>query len=209
MTCESSGDPVSVDVIVTRIERQGVRYVFVGERHDARAPKRLAVELVNRLVGRGHDAALYVEGFRTDCDPGEPSCRSLASRFNGPAFAELLAHSRAPVRPLDPPARHQRVARMAATLSSGTETVLVVLVGNAHVLYAGQPDAELSIFGGGMRYPDPGDLAESFPRNHSLTLAYESAHGSVGQFAVRPDGCKADYLLAELEGDLISHRAGR
>lgn len=190
-SCLPSGSTVTVEEMVRRLEQGGIKYVFIGESHASVPPKRLAVELTNRLVERGHDVGLYVEGFRTDCASADDTCRSLARLFNEGAFSTLLAESRAPVRPLDPPERDRRAARMAATIAGGTEAIRVVLVGSTHVIHAQDPNAELWIFGGGMRYPDPGDLVEAFPSGDSVTIVLEDGDAQ----ALRADGCKADYAL--------------
>jgi len=194
-SCLPSGSTVTVEQVVRHLEDDGIRYVFVGENHGSGPAKRFAVELVNRLVDRGHDVGLYVEGFRTDCDPPDDSCRTLARLFNASAFSKLLGESRAPVRPLDPPERDQRAVRMAATIAGGAESIRVVLVGKTHVAHAEDPEAELWIYGGGLRYPNPGDLVEAFPRAESVTVVLEPVDAVDGTYALRADGCKADYAL--------------
>ncbi|MGH9464862.1 MAG: hypothetical protein ACRD0X_04405 [Thermoanaerobaculia bacterium] len=194
--CLSLDATVSVEDIVARIESEELSYVFVGERHASGPVKRFAVELTNALVDRGHDVGLYVEGFRAGCMPHDAACRSLAGKFNARAFVALLREVRAPVHGIDPPEHDGRVPRMAATIAAGPEAVRVVLVGRAHVVDAGNPDAQLWVYGGGMRYPDPGDLVEAFPRERSLTLTLEPERGDSRPYALRADGCRADYTLA-------------
>lgn len=196
VACASGAATVSVDEIVARIEGEQLRYVFVGERHGVGPAKRFVVDLVNRLVERGHDAALYVEGFRAGCDPRDAACGSLAWLFDdGEAFLTLLDRSLAPVHPLDPAERDRRAERMATTIAEGREAVRVVLVGNSHVLYAGDPKAEHWVYGGAVRYPDPGDVVEGFSRTDYLTLVLDAADGLEQPYLVREDGCRADYLL--------------
>jgi hypothetical protein len=194
-TCQPTGARASLDQVVARIEAEGIRYVFVGEHHAVGPAKRFAVDTANALTRRGHDVGLYVEGFRTDCDPSRTDCHSLAGLFNREAFGRLLVESLAPVHPIDPPGREARVARMAASIADGTEAIRVVLVGRSHVVHAGNPDAELWVYGGGARYPDPGDLAEFFPRDESLTVSLEVADEQAAPYTLRFDGCDADYAL--------------
>lgn len=195
LPCRSSGSLVTIEEIVNRIERDEVTYVFIGEGHGAVAPKRLAVDLANALVDRGYDVGLYVEGFTTTCSMEEASCHRLAGQFNLEAFSALLSESRAPVRPLDPPERDRRASRMALTIAQGRESIRVALVGNSHVVHAEDPEAELLIFGGGMKYADPGDLVEAFARSDYVTLAFEASDATRESYALRRDGCKADYEL--------------
>ncbi len=194
--CLVEGAVASVPEIVERLERERTRYVFIGEQHGAAAGKRFAVDLANALVDRGHDVGLYVEGFRTDCAPRDAECRSLARLFNAQAFLRLLDESRAPVHPLDPPEKDRRAARMAERIAGGGEAIRIVLVGNSHVRHAGDPAAELPAFGGGMKYPDPGDLVEAFPRAESLTIALSPAPPAAEEYSVRSGGCDADYSLS-------------
>lgn len=201
LPCSSSGSRATIDEIVGRVESDGVKYIFIGERHGIGPPKRFAVDLVNALVDRGYDVGLYVEGFRTDCLPGDVSCHRLARIFNLEAFSTLLSESRAPVRPLDPPERDRRAARMALTIAQGNESIRVALVGNSHVVHAENPEAELWVFGGGMKYADPGDLVEAFARTDYVTLAFEASDAALEGYVLRQDGCKADYeLLAPVTG---------
>ncbi len=197
--CASSGTVATVGAVVRRIEDEEIRYVFVGERHGIGPVKRFTADLANELVARGHDVGLYVEGFRAGCDPGDESCRDLARLFNGEAFSRLLRESRAPVHPLDPAERDRRTLRMAATIAGGPESLRIVLVGRSHVVSAWDPDAELWVYGGGVRYPDPGDLVEAFPRAQALTMAFEpgSEPGAdeIDPYRLQVDGCEADYRL--------------
>lgn len=197
--CVPRDTPASVDQIVRRIEEEAIRYVFVGERHEVGPVKRFAAELANALVDRGHDVGLYVEGFRVGCETGHAACSRLARLFNPEAFSALLRESRALVHPLDPVDNDRRAERMAATIASGQETIRVVLVGRSHVVSAWDPDVELRIYGGGKRYPDPGDLAEAFPRHESLTMTLEDGDER-GDYTLRADGCAADYRLAAGDG---------
>ncbi len=182
--------------LVARIEEEDLRYVFVGERHGSAPAKRFAGALTNTLLDRGNDVGLYVEGFRTDCDPHDEACPSIARKFNTEAFLALLDEVRAPVHALGPPEKDRRTDRMAATIGGGRERVRVVLVGRSHVVDAGNPDAEHWVYGGGMRYPDPGDLVEAFPREESITLTLGPAVDGGVRFALRADGCLSDYTLA-------------
>jgi len=195
LTCAAPGTPVSLEELVGQIESQALKYVFIGERHQNGPAKRFAVDLVNRLVELGYDAGLYVEGFREGCAPRDASCGGLAWLFNREAFAALLDDSLAPVHPLDPREKDGRAQRMASRLGAGREAIRVVLVGNSHVLFAGDAEAEHRVYGGAMRYPDPGDLVEAFPRNESLTLVLDLAEGAEVPYSVRTDGCRADYAL--------------
>ncbi len=192
-TCQSSGPVTSVRELAERVQREGVRFVFIGEEHGAWAPKRFAVELLDRLTASGLDAGLYVEGFRTDCRPFTGGCRDLARLFNPQAFGYLLSEVGVKVHPIGPPGRDRRVERMATAIAEGHETVRVVLVGRTHVVHAGDPHAVHWVFGGGMSYPDPGDLAEAFPREASLTVVLDD---DADVWELRGDGCRADYLLA-------------
>ena len=194
-SCLSADAEATMDAIVERVEAERLEYVFVGERHDVGPVKRFAVDLVNRLVERGHDVGFYVEGFRTDCAPRDPACRGIAQLFNADAFASLLERSLAPVRPLDPPVNDRRPERMATTIAGAREAVRVVLVGNSHVVHAGDPEAELWVYGGGMRYPNPGDLVEAFRNDRTLTVALEPGELADAAYALRADGCRADYRL--------------
>lgn len=195
LPCGSSGPRATIDEIVSRVASEKVKYVFIGERHGVGPPKRFAVDLVNALVDRGHDVGLYVEGFRTDCALADTSCHRLAGVFNLEAFTTLLGRSRAPVRPLDPPERDSRAARMARTIAEGSESIRVALVGNSHVVHAENPDAELWVYGGGMKYSDPGDLVEAFARADYVTLAFEASESALESYDLRQSGCKADYEL--------------
>lgn len=185
----------SLDEVLARIERERPRYVLIGERHAVGPVKRFAVDLVNGLVDLGLDVGLYVEGFSTSCPPRAVACSRLAPLFNAEAFLALLDQSRALVHPLDPPERHGRAARMAESIAWGSEEIRVVLVGNSHVRRAGDPAAELPIFGGGMLYPDPGDLAEAFPRQEVLTFRLETDDDDLGPYSLLADGCEADYAI--------------
>ncbi len=194
--CVSAGSVASLEEIVERLVVEGRRYVFVGERHGVGPAKRFAVDLANALVERGHDVGLYVEGFRTDCPPRDRACRHLARDFNAEAFERLLAESKAPVHAIDPPERRRRAARMAEAVAAGGEAIRIVLLGRSHVVFAGDPEAELWVYGGGLRYPDPGDVVEAFPPEQVLTLALETDGAVVEPYSVRVDGCLADYSLA-------------
>jgi hypothetical protein len=193
--CPPVGTEVSVREVAARVEREGRRYVFVGERHAVGPVKRFAVDLAHELADRGHDVGLYVEGFRTDCPPSDAGCDSLARLFNAEAFARLLDEAQVPVHPIDPPEVDRRAGRMASAIAAGSETIRVVLVGNSHVTHAGDPDAELFVYGGALRYPDPGDLAEAFPREESLILALDTAEDAVAPYSLHAGGCGADYTL--------------
>lgn len=192
----------SLDDVLTRVERDHLHYLLIGERHAVGPVKKFAVDLVNGLVARGLDVGLYVEGFSTRCPPRALECSRLAPLFNAEAFHALLDESRAIVHPLDPPGRADRAERMAQEIEWGSEEVRVVLVGNSHVRFAGRPGARLPIFGGGMAYPDPGDLAEAFPLRETLTFrletsvdALDSSAESVDAYALLADGCDADYTI--------------
>ncbi len=194
--CVRAGAEVSVPQVAARVEREGVRFLFVGERHAVGPVKRFAVDLAHELAARGHDVGLYVEGFRTDCPLADAACDSLARLFNAEAFDRLLAESRVPVHPIDPPEQDRRAARMAEAIAAGPETIRIVLAGNSHVAHAGDPLAELWVYGGALRYPDPGDLAEAFPREQSLIVALDAADQAVTPpYALRTGGCGADYTL--------------
>ncbi|MEZ5330843.1 MAG: hypothetical protein R2991_02050 [Thermoanaerobaculia bacterium] len=160
--------------MLTRVERDRPHYLFIGERHAVGPVKKFTVDLVNGLVDRGLDVGLYVEGLSTRCPPRALECSRLAPLFNAEAFRSLLDESRAVVHPLDPPGSADRAASMAAEIEWGSEDVRVVLVGNTHVRFAGRPDATLPIFGGGLLYPDPGDLAEGLPLRDTLTFVLET-----------------------------------
>ncbi len=120
----------------------------------------------------------------------------LGGLFNESAFLTLTGESRAPVHAMDPVEKDRRASRMAAVLSQGVESIRVVLVGQAHVLHAEDGDAELWVYGGSVKYPDPGDLAEAFPRREYLTVGLETADVRGEPYLVRQDGCDADYVLA-------------
>jgi hypothetical protein len=192
------GTGTSLDEVLARIERDRPRYLFIGERHAVGPVKRFAVDLVNGLVELGFDVGLYVEGFRTDCPPRDVECRTIARAFNEEAFLTLLESSRASVHPLAPPHRSGRAAQMAATVAAGTETIRVVLVGNTHVRYAGLPKPEVPIFGGGMLYPHPGDLADAFPRQESLTFRLETTSDELEPYSLLAGDCEADYAVRTL-----------
>lgn len=194
-SCPPPGATVSLDDVVDRLEQSGVRYAFVGEQHGVGPVKRFAVDLANALVDRGEDVGLYVEGFRVDCDPRDEACWSLSQAFNRQAFLALLDNSRAPVHPLDPAQGENRVASMAATIAAGAESIKIVLVGTSHVIFAGDPDAVHPVFGGGMLYPDPGDVAEAFPRADTLIFTLDCQGDAVSPYVLRPDGCRADYVV--------------
>lgn len=181
--------------VAERVEREGRRYLFVGERHVVGPVKRFAVDLAHELADLGHDVGLYVEGFRTDCPPSDASCDSLARLFNAEAFRRLLEDSRVPVHPIDPPGDDDRAARMASAIGAGQEAVRVVLVGKSHVTHAGDPGAEIWVYGGGMRYSDPGDVAEAFPREESLVFVLDTAEAAAVPYSLRAGGCGADYTL--------------
>jgi hypothetical protein len=193
-TCLPTGTSSSVDQIVARVGAEQRRYIFVGEIHRVGPVKKFVVDLTNELVDRGYDVGLYVEGFRTDC-PLREDCTSLARIFNREAFQTLLDQSRAPVHAIDPPQSTGRVASMAARIAGGTESIRVVLAGRTHVLHAEDGGADLRVYGGGLRYPDPGDLAEAFERRKYLTVVLETVDGATAEYSVREDGCGADYLL--------------
>ena len=194
--CLSSDRAASIDEIVERVRSETLKYVFVGEQHAVGPVKRFVVDLANALADAGEDVGLYVEGFRADCQVGDRACASLARTFNEPAFLTLLAESRAVVHAIDPVENDRRAARMAASISAGSESIRVVLVGSAHVLFAGDDDAELWIFGGGLRYPDPGDLVEAFPRREALTVGLKTVGVGAAPYRLIRDGCAVDYLLA-------------
>ena len=200
-TCTPSNQTLSFEELVARVETEGRRYVFVGERHGIGPVKRFVVELANALDARGHQAALYVEGFRTDCPPSDESCWTLARWFNPDAFGTLLEEARVPVHALDPPERDARALRMAATIASGSEPIRIVLVGGSHVRFAGDPRAEVRVFGGAVGFPDPGDVVEAFPRARSLTIGLETApppaHATGS--GLRVDGCEYDLVLSTPE----------
>lgn len=195
-SCPSSQEPVSLDEVVARVERDGVRYAFVGEQHGIGPVKRFAVDLANALVDRGQDVGLYVEGFRTDCPPRDETCRSISHAFNRAAFLALLDNSRATVHPLDPPPTGERAASMAAIVAAGPEAIKIVLVGRSHVVYAGDPEAVHPVFGGAVLYPDPGDIAEAFPRGRTLTFDLEGGVDAGVPYRLRSDGCAGDYIVS-------------
>jgi hypothetical protein len=194
-SCLSSRRAASVDDIVDRVHAEHLKYVFVGERHGVGPVKRFAVDLANALAQAGNDVGLYVEGFRTNCRPEDRACPSLARWFNEPAFLTLAGESRAAVHAIDPAETDRRAARMAETVSRGVESVRVVLVGLAHVLHAGDDEAELWVYGGSVRYPDPGDLVEIFPRGESLTIGLETTYAGAAPYVLERDGCAVDYVL--------------
>jgi hypothetical protein len=194
--CLGPDRAATVAEVVERVHAQHLKYLFVGEQHGAGPVKRFAVDLVNALVDAGDDVGLYVEGFSTACRPADRRCDDLARLFNAPAFSTLLSESKAIVHPIDPIERDHRARRMAATIKSGTEAIRVVLVGRVHVLYADDAAAELRVYGGGMRYPDPGDLVEAFPRRQILTVGLETANVANAPYRLLEDGCASDYVLA-------------
>jgi hypothetical protein len=116
--CNGSASPTSIDEVVARVGRDGVRFLFVGERHGVGPAKRFAVDLANALAELEVDVGLYVEGFRTDCAPRDTSCPSIARLFNDEAFFRLLDEARVPVHPIDPPAEPRRAAG-AGTAGAG------------------------------------------------------------------------------------------
>jgi len=193
----TSSQPIGIDQIVQRVASEHLAYLFVGELHSDGPVKRFAVDLTNALVDHGYDVGLYVEGFRTDCSPTDPSCHSLARIFDDGAYLELLKDSRAPVHPIDPPQSRDRAALMAKTIADGPESIRVVLIGNSHVLYAGQPEARLWVFGGGMLYLNPGDVVEAFPRLRSLTFGLQEVTEVSGgvPYSLRAGRCGTDYTL--------------
>jgi hypothetical protein len=196
--CVPARGASTLDEIVLRVHERGVRYVFIGERHSSAAVKLFAVDLANALDDLGHDVGLYVEGFRVGCEPGDGSCRSLARLFNLEAFVGLLEAARVPVHAIDPAEVDRRAERMAAAIARGTEAIRVVLIGRSHVIHAGDPAAELWVYGGGVRYADPGDVVEAFPRDRTLTVTLETAESparGAGSYALAADGCRADYAL--------------
>jgi len=198
--CAPSNEAVSLEELVARVEGDGLRYVFVGERHGSGPVKRFAVELANALDDRGRDSALYIEGFRTNCAPSDAACWSLARWFNPDAFGTLLEEARVPVRPLDPPERDARGLRMAETIAAGSESVRVVLVGRSHVRFAGKDQAEVRVFGGAVRFSNPGDVVEAFPRSESLTIGLvtsQTRDDSESRLLV--DGCEFDLVLSTAE----------
>jgi hypothetical protein len=85
---------------------------------------------------------------------------------------------------------------MAARIAGGSESIRIVLVGKSHVVHAEDPGAEVWVFGGAIRYADPGDLAEAFPRDEYLTLDLEVSEDVPGPYSLLQDGCAADYVLA-------------
>jgi hypothetical protein len=197
--CEPGNEPIALPELVSRIEAADVRYLFVGERHGVGPVKRFVVDLVNALVERGHEVGLYVEGFRTDCGAAaDATCWNLARWYNPLAFDTLLAESRATVHAIDPPERSSRGARMAEAIAAGPEALRVVLIGESHVRHAGDSEAELRVFGGALRFPDPGDVAEAFPRSEVLTIGLET-DGAAAPHRVRSDGCGVDYVVTTVE----------
>lgn len=197
--CVSPGRDSSLEEIVQRVHDQRVRYVFVGERHGVGPVKRFAVDLANALLDSGLDVGLYVEGFRTNCPPQDESCWSLARAFNMLAFRTMLDESRATVHPIDPPDGNERAATMAAAIAEGTEEVRVVLVGRSHVLHAGDGEAELWVYGGGLKFPDPGDVVEVFPPQEVLTLGLKTSRAVAAPYALRESGCAVDYVVTTLD----------
>lgn len=197
--CISPGRDSSLEEIVQRVHDQRVRYVFVGERHGVGPVKRFAVDLANALLDSGLDVGLYVEGFRTNCPPQDETCWSLARAFNMLAFRTLLDESRATVHPIDPPNGMERAVRMAAAIAEGTEEVRVVLVGKSHVVHAGDGEAELWVYGGGLKFPDPGDVVEVFPPHDVLTLGLETSRDVAAPYALRESGCAVDYVVTTLD----------
>jgi hypothetical protein len=194
--CTLAAEEVSLEAIVERMVRGELKYAFIGERHGVGPVKRFAVDLANALVDQGLDVGVYVEGFRTDCDPRDPACRDLAGAFNRDAFLALLDHCRAPVHAIDPPTPDGRAAAMAAAIAAGREGVKVVLVGRSHVVHAGNPEAAHPIFGGAMLYPDPGDVAEAFPADEIVTFDLQSCDEAVGEYLLRAGGCGSDFVVA-------------
>lgn len=199
-SCVPATKASSLEEIVTRVEAEQIKYVFVGEHHRVGPVKKLAVDLSNALVEKGHEVGLYVEGFRTDCPPRDASCWSLARTFNSEAFSVLLDESKASIHAIDPPHRDRRAERMAATIAAGREVVRVVLVGRSHVIHAGDPEAEHWVYGGRLRFPNPGDLAEAFPRQEVLTIGLETSHeafsdDSFFDYSLRHSGCGVDYVV--------------
>lgn len=201
----------SLDEVVSRVEADHLRYVFIGERHGVGPIKRFAVELANALEDRGNDVGLYVEGFRTNCRPSDTSCWTLARWFNPGAFGTLLQQARVPVHAIDPPERDERSRRMAATIASGPESVRVVLVGQSHVGFAGDALAELRVYGGAVRFPDPGDVAEAFPRPELLTIGLAAGIDAGRWTAVdsAEDRCAFDLVLTAADSPDYWARWGR
>jgi len=193
--CSGPTSPVTVDDLVSRIEEGRLRYAFVGERHGIGPVKRFVVDLANALVDRGHDVGVYVEGYRVGCDLDDPSCNRLASAFNPEAYRALVGASKALVHPIDPDSAGDRARRMAETVAAGSEEIRVVLVGASHVLFATDPEGEVPIFGGALRYPDPGDVAEAFPRGSYLTVGLRTVDRLEAGYAVRSGGCGSDYTV--------------
>lgn len=194
--CSSSGQEVSLDALVEHMLQGRPRYAFIGESHGIGPVKRFAVDFANALVDQGVEVGVYVEGFRTDCDPRDEGCPSLARTFNRDAFLSLLDLCRAPVHPIDPPTPEGRTAAMAATIAAGGEGLKIVLVGRSHVVHAGDPDAVHRVFGGAMEYPDPGDLAEAFPKHEIVTFDLQADDDQVDSYLVRSGGCGADFVVA-------------
>jgi hypothetical protein len=187
---------VTLEDVVARVRQEGVRYALVGEHHGVGPVKRFAVDLANALVDCGEDVGLYVEGFRTGCEPRDEGCSSISRVFNREAFLSLLDNSRAPVHPLDPPGGVDRAARMAELIAAGPESIKIVLVGSSHVVFAGDPGAVHPVFGGELLYPDPGDVAEAFPRHEILTFVLECREDAGSPYLLLPGGSGADYLLS-------------
>lgn len=203
--CGAESRATSVDDLVRRVRGEGLRFVFIGENHGVGPVKRFAVELANALAAEGVDVGLYVEGFRSGCRPGDAGCWSLANAFNAEAFGDLLRHARVPVHPIDPSQRDRRVAKMAAAVAAGDETVRVVLAGNTHVVHADDPEAEWIVFGG-LRYPGPGDLAREFERAEYVTVGLEVEPGDRRTHVLRSGGCGVDYQL--LTADVADYWGG-
>lgn len=193
--CVAPGRTSSLEEIVRRVHDEQVRYVFVGERHGIGPVKKFAVDLANALIDSGLDVGLYVEGFRTNCRRQDDSCWSLARAFNMLAFRMLLDESKATVHPIDPPEGRARAAKMAAIIADGSEDVKVVLVGKSHVLHAGDGEAELWVYGGGLKFPDPGDVVEVFPPQEVLTLGLETSGDVDSPYALHESGCGVDYVV--------------
>jgi hypothetical protein len=193
-SCPAPSAAVSLDDVVARVRTEGWRTIFVGERHGVGPVKRFAVDLANALAADGSDVALYVEGFRRGCAAGDEGCWSVARAFNREAFAALLAEARVPVHPLDPAERDRRVERMAEVLAGGRESVRVVLVGNTHVVHAADADAEWLVWGG-LRYPQPGDLARAVGSDGSLTFALATSRDASTPYRIQRGGCGVDYQL--------------
>lgn len=194
-SCPSDGAPASLDQLVDRVETEVLAFAFIGERNGFGPVKRFAVDLANRLAERGHDVGLYIEGFRVVCALDDAGCNRLATAFNGEVYRRLVDHSRAAVHPIDPVGSDDRASQMAGAIAAGRERFRVVLIGRTHVILAGNPEAEHTVFGGGSRYPDPGDVAEAFPREVGLTIGLETVDHVEGPYDLRVGGCGTDYVL--------------